>query len=498
VAATFVNPVIDGAAGEDHGDPFIIKYLDSYFLYHTGDTHGRRGIAVHRSQDLVNWEFQGYALEPADSGWAWTDLWAPEVVYERGTFYMYLSATRKLDADPLDRWQTGEGAESGRRLGVARATEPLGPFVVDELPLVDAWSIDGHPFRDDDGSMWLYYNVRTQDWPGYDGPPGTGTVCDRLVAPDRLAGRPAVVTFPSQRWEANRDGDWYWNEGPYVLKRRGWYHQMYSGGYFEDETYAVGNARARHPAGPWQKLDDNPTFSSSERLRGPGHHSFVFGPDVATRYAVYHARTVADPGRKVALDRQVWHGDGPGIVGPTDGEQPIPFGAVHREEVPHWRAELWARGSWVEIQRQRFELQPRDVWHQVEVVHADGRYAVRIGGALRASRPTGAGTRRPYFDSDGDICCLTVSSTLEDGAIHQLPASSVYVWQWGGAGPVDLELAVDGSVEVGVGGESVRLEGERGAYRFERLRVDPGGGDILLQAGADGAVIADVTAYARP
>jgi len=345
-SATFVNPVINGAVGDDHGDPFIIKYLDSFFLYHTGDTAGRRGVSVHRSQDLVHWEFQGYALEAAESGWAWSDLWAPEVVYERGTFYMYFSASR--------------GDESGRRLGVARARDPLGPFSVDDEPLLDQWSIDGHPFRDDDGSMWLFYNVHTDDWPGYDGPRGTGNVCDRLLAMDRLAGRPAIVTFPSQRWEGNREGKWYWNEGPNVLKRRGWYHQMYSGGSFHEDAYSVGSARARHPAGPWQKLEANPILSSSERLRGPGHHSFVCGPDASTRYAVYHARVAGDAGRKVALDRQTWRGDGPCIAGPTDGPQPLPFHAVQREEVPHWRAELWARGIWIEVQRTRFSLEPRE------------------------------------------------------------------------------------------------------------------------------------------
>ena len=87
----FQNPVISGRPGDDHADPFVIQHLDSYFLYHTGETSGRRGVSVHRSSDLVHWEFQGYALEAAETGWAWADLWAPEVVNERGTFFMYIS-----------------------------------------------------------------------------------------------------------------------------------------------------------------------------------------------------------------------------------------------------------------------------------------------------------------------------------------------------------------------------------------------------------------------
>jgi beta-xylosidase len=339
VSGTFRNPVVTGERGEDHGDPFIVRYLDAFYLYHTGDTSGRRGVSVHRSQDLVHWEFAGYALEAAQQGWAWSDLWAPELVYERGVFYMYISATRRRSAgDRGVRWQRGEGAEAGRRLGLARSTSPLGPFVWDDRPLLDRWSIDGHPFRDDDGTMWLFYNVRTADERGYDGLPGTGTLCDRLLAPDRLEGRPRPVTFPSRPWEGNRSGDWFWNEGPYVVKRRGRYFQMYSGGSFEDETYGIGCAAAPNVGGPWEKREDNPQFTSSGRIHGPGHHSLVFGPDAATVYAVYHGYVPGDAGRKVHLDRLVWAGDAPRIVGPTDGEQTMPPQAVCDERVPHWRA----------------------------------------------------------------------------------------------------------------------------------------------------------------
>src|SRR5919202_2797284 len=144
----------------------------------------------------------GFALEAAEAGWAWSDLWAPEVVYERGTFYMYVSATRRrVSGGRTTQWQQGEGDDTGRRLGLARASSPLGPFVLDDEPLLDSWSIDGHPFRDDDGSMWLFYNARTEDLGLENVLPGTATVCDRLVAMDRLEGEPTPVTLPSDDWE---------------------------------------------------------------------------------------------------------------------------------------------------------------------------------------------------------------------------------------------------------------------------------------------------------
>lgn len=492
-AATFRNPVLTGPDA-DHGDPFVIKFLDWFYLYHTGETSGRRGVSVHRSRNLVDWEFKGYALHAADSGWAWTDLWAPEVVYERGVFYMYISAThRRSDVVDGGRWDEGEGDDAGRRLGLARATDPLGPFVWDDQPLVGEWSIDGHPFRDDDGTMWLFYNVRN-DATRVGEANGTGNVCDRLLSMDRLEGKPTPVTFPSEPWEGPY-GDWYWNEGPYVLKRRGVYYQMYSGGFHRDSTYAIGVAEARAPRGPWTKFPDNPVLRSNGQIVGVGHHSFVFGPDAATPYAVYHGYVEGQEGRKVCLDRLYWMGDRPFITGPTDGAQPLPPTPVFDPGVPHWRAEAWVRGSWVETRGSRFRLDPPDVWHQVEVVHADGRFAVRTGGVLRASQPDAG--ERDFFDTDGELGPVTICSMLQDGELHDLPDGSSYAWRWGGTDRLELSLAIKGDVDLVLGDATHSLRGHRERFRLERIEHTGGCDTIEVCAGARGATVADLVVYAR-
>jgi GH43 family beta-xylosidase len=493
---TFRNPVIAGAPGEDHGDPFAIKFLDWFYLYHTGETYGRRGVSVHRSRDLVEWEFMGFALEAAEDGWGYSDLWAPEVVYERGVFYMYISATRRLEGEG-GRWDLGPGDDDSRRVGLARATDPLGPFVWDKEPLTEGWSIDGHPFRDDDGSMWLFYNIRSEETRAANGAWGTGTVCDRLLAPDRVEGGPTPVTFPSQDWEGPY-GDWYWNEGPYVLKRRGTYYQMYSGGYHADGSYAIGIADARAPRGPWEKAPDNPILTSSARITGPGHHSFVYGPDAATVYAVYHGYVGGEPGRKVNLDRLYWRGDRPQIAGPTDGEQPVPPLPRHVDSVPHWRGEVWARGTAVDVRGVRFELPPDDAWHQVEAVESGGRVAVRIGGVLVASYPsTEPGRSEPFFAGDGELAALTVSSCLRDDELHDLPAGSTHVWEWGGDGRLELALAVKGSIELAFDDAVHVLDGPADSFRLVRLVHDHGAGSIIARTRRAAATVADLAVYAR-
>jgi hypothetical protein len=86
---------------------------------------------------------------------------------------------------------------------------------------------------------------------------------------------------------------------------------------------------------------------------------------------------------------------------------------------------------------------------------------------------------------------------LEDGSMHQLPASSVHAWQWGGGSAVEIELSVDGTVELTAGRYSRELAGERGRFRLERLRLDAGADELAVRAGPDGAAVTDLFVYVR-
>jgi beta-xylosidase len=146
-------------------------------------------------------------------------------------------------------------------------------FVLDTKPLVeDAWSIDGHPFRDEDGGLWLSTTPAPRP-PRYLGLPGSGTVVDRLLTPSPLEGDPTPVSFPSQPWEGGSGGVGYWNEGSWVLKRRGHYFQLYSGGDYRDSTYGIGLTEAGTPRGPQSKDPSNPIFRSGRRITRPGQAS---------------------------------------------------------------------------------------------------------------------------------------------------------------------------------------------------------------------------------
>jgi hypothetical protein len=132
----------------------------------------------------------------------------------------------------------------------------------------------------------------------------------------------------------------------------------------------------------------------------------------------------------------------------------------------------------------------------VEVIQGQGRYAARIGGVLREARP--AELNEPRFDTDGELGPTTVSTYLEDGEIHELPAGSSYTWRWGGADRIEVSLAVRGEVELVLGGRSERLSGRGERFRHAWLDHEGSPETIAVRAvGGDGAAVTDLAVYAR-
>ena len=275
----------------------MLRHDGRWYLYHTGGS----GVPVYDSVDLRTWTARGIALDSADAPpWADRDYWAPEVVHHNGTFYMYVAAT--------SRRHDGAADDNARRVGVARAVDPLGPFIWDPDPLVSEWSIDAHPYRDNDGAWWLFYSARNDATRYRDGTVGCGIAVDRLLDPTRVAGDPTVVLAPDHRWEGNRRGSWFWNEAPAVTRQDGRYCMLYSGGFYGDRTYGVGLATADHPAGPWTKHPDNPLLVTGRNVIGPGHVCLTATPDGAQTLLVHHGHLRGRRGRAVFVDVLTWHG----------------------------------------------------------------------------------------------------------------------------------------------------------------------------------------------
>lgn len=147
-----------------------------------------------------------------------------------------------------------------------------------------------------------------------------------------LEGKPRVVARPHSDWqlfEARREiyggiFDWHTIEGPALRIHRGRYYCFYSGGAWHSSTYGVSYVVAEHPLGPYRRpVNEAPLLKSIPgKIIGPGHNSFVVGPD-GCEFIVYHAWPPDMSARLMRIDRLSWHGAEPVLHGPTITPQSI-------------------------------------------------------------------------------------------------------------------------------------------------------------------------------
>ena len=325
--STFNNPFWS----KNFPDPFILKVRGRYYAYATEAeenlTQGSPVFPILTSTDLVSWTEIGKAM-PA-LGDPYYLYWAPEVTMYNGQFLMYYAVHMN--------------EEFVASIRVAVADSPEGPFIDSGRDLTSAqtpWAIDPHVFRDQDGQWFLYMTIEYLD--PAKGMVGSGNAVDRLLDPFTLEGNLTRVTPPSQAWqlyEAQRQSkggiDWYTVEGPTVLQHRRKYYEMFSGGCYYRDNYAISYATSDVPMGPnglhdtsWQDWQGRTGHAflvqGNSHVLSPGHNSFVLSPNNAEQYIAYHALQSSMLERYACLDRLFWHGDEMWTAAPTYTPQPAP------------------------------------------------------------------------------------------------------------------------------------------------------------------------------
>jgi arabinan endo-1,5-alpha-L-arabinosidase len=318
-APSFVNPILDA----DFPDPAVILAPDGFYYAYATQTL-RDGewinIQVARSLDLIHWEHLGDAL-PDKPTWAQTtqDFWAPSVIYDGETYFMYYSATPDVCHEP----------ERGHGLAVATASSPAGPFVDMGMPLllgIGFEFIDPMAFDDPvTGKRLLYWGSGFQpikvhelgaDRMSFD--PGSEPV--DLIWPNPVKGAfPRLV------------------EAAWIIWHDGFYYLFYSGDNCcgPDADYGVMVARSRSATGPFETLEEARGVPHSlmlfkcEKWLAPGHNTLVTDK-AGDVWIIYHAIDADCPRQRqedeinsrriLLMDRIIWR-DGWPFVG-TPSEQP--------------------------------------------------------------------------------------------------------------------------------------------------------------------------------
>jgi xylan 1,4-beta-xylosidase len=283
-AAEYTNPVMAG----DYPDPSVIRVGKEYWATATSSEWGPQ-FPLLVSHDLVNWEVVGNVFSKRPE-WSAANYWAPEIAEYKGRYYIYYVGRKK--GGPL-------------AVAVATAEKPSGPYT-DHGVLVaqTAGSIDAVPFDDEKGDRYLIWKedgnsrkLPTILWIQQLNEGGT-----------KLVGEPKEILRNDASWEGAVV------EGPFVVKREGWFYLFYSGSGCCGAgcNYALGVARSRSLHGPYEKYSRNPILAGNDVWKCPGHGSIVTNEQ--GRYLLmYHAYAVKDSiftGRQALLDEVIFGAEG--------------------------------------------------------------------------------------------------------------------------------------------------------------------------------------------
>ncbi|MFF6785306.1 family 43 glycosylhydrolase [Streptomyces sp. NPDC012510] len=275
-AVVMKSPVLPGL----NADPNIVRFGDTFYIYPTTDGfEGWSGtqFKAYSSKDLVNWTDHGVILDLGpDVSWADARAWAPTMGEKNGKYYFYYSADTNI--------------------GVAVSDSPTGPFK-DPLgkPLIARGAhtgqmIDPAVFTDDDGTSYLYW--------------GNGRAYVVPLNDDMVSFDASKIT------DITPSG---YNEGTFVIKRKGTYYFMWSENDTRDENYRVAYATGSSPTGPWTKQGVILEKDLSLGIKGPGHHSVVHVPNSDDWYIAYHRFAIpAGDGthRETTIDKLEFDTDG--------------------------------------------------------------------------------------------------------------------------------------------------------------------------------------------
>jgi len=279
---TVLTPLI-----KQRADPYIHKHNDGFY-YFTASVPAYDGIELRRATTIA-----GLAkAEPImvwhkpDSGPYSELIWAPEIHFNQGAWYVYFAAAPSREIKD-DLFQHRMYAIS------CTAESPLVGTWKFEGQIdsgIDAFCLDATTFTHN-GKLYYLWAQKENHIRG-----NSNLLLAPMADPVTLSGEPVRLSIPEFEWEIR--GFWV-NEGPSVVKHGGKIFITYSASA-TDENYAMGllwadeNADLMDSAN-WTKSKQPVLTSSPEHsIFGPGHNSFTKAEDGVTDMLVYHARTYTE------------------------------------------------------------------------------------------------------------------------------------------------------------------------------------------------------------
>lgn len=319
----FHNPILPSGA-----DPWVI-YNDGHYFYM--QTMGNK-IELWETIDLTRLNEGKHKViwYPPNSTLYSKDIWAPEIHYIDGRWYVYFAADdgnnnlhriyvlENISPDPMEgKWQLlGKVSDSS-----------------------DKWAIDP--------TVFVYNQTKYLIWSGWeDDKNGEQDIyIAKMKNPWTIEGKRVRISSPVYSWERhgtladNNSPYVYVNEGPEILMHKGKIFLVYSASGCWTDHYCLGMLELVDPdhildSASWKKYP-YPVLTTSiyHHVYAPGHCSFFKSPDQTEDWIVYHANSQPGAGcgkaRSPRMQRFSWFSDGTPDFGEpvsTDSLLPLPSG----------------------------------------------------------------------------------------------------------------------------------------------------------------------------
>lgn len=304
-AQRFTNPLLPSGA-----DPFSF-YKDGYY-YYTHTLGNRIGLWKTKNiADLATAEHKVIYTPPAGTMWS-KELWAPEVHFIYGKWYIYFAAD--------------DGKNDNHRMYVlenSHANPMQGEWVFKGKVAdpSDKWAIDGNVF--------MYKKQLYMIWSGWEGDTNgeQNIYIAKMKNPWTIDGNRVRISKPQYHWEthgtlndANNPPQVNVNEGPQALMNKNKLFIVYSASGCWTDYYALGLLEFTGKgnlldSSAWKKKAE-PVFAGSPEngVYAPGHNSFFKSPDGKEDWILYHANSKPGQGcgghRSPRAQRFYWNKDG--------------------------------------------------------------------------------------------------------------------------------------------------------------------------------------------
>ncbi|ULL16792.1 alpha-N-arabinofuranosidase [Paenibacillus sp. H1-7] len=315
---TFRNPLVEKGA-----DPWIYRHTDGFYYFTV--TRGNR-IDIWKSATIsgIADKTPQTVWQAPETGPNCKNIWAPEIHFIQGKWYIYYTANDGQGGKPGDQTRRCYVLENA-------SVDPLSGEWVDKGQIRTAIAgLDGTVLQHRDELYFVYSGYGS--FPDY----GSALYMVKMSDPWTTIGDEVLLSAPTEAWE--KQGGMAINEGPIFLRRNGKLFLIFSASACWSDDYALGMLTASetddvmNPAS-WIK-HDGPVFAKSveNKAFGPGHNGFTVSPDGTEDWILYHAIPESNGGaslRCACAQKFGWHADGTpdfGIPAPIGSDIPVPSG----------------------------------------------------------------------------------------------------------------------------------------------------------------------------